>query len=102
MGCLLLPFELIFDGMIEGYFALMQWIVPNRIFGERVRIILKIFAGIFTSALLFFMILGIFAMLNNDEGIKYIGKLMFFIPLGISIVQIIIGIVIHYISNKKR
>ncbi len=26
MGCLLFPFELIFDGVLEGWFCLMQWI----------------------------------------------------------------------------
>ena len=53
MGCLLFPLELLFDGIIEGWFFLMEWIVPEHYISHTVRIVLKIFvryccvAGVF-------------------------------------------------------
>lgn len=101
MGCLLLPFELLFDGAIEGWFHLMQLIVPEKVLSQGYRIALKIIVGIFTIILFLSMFLGIFALISNDEYTNYIGKYMVFIPLVISAVQIILGIVFRCTKNKK-
>lgn len=41
-------------------------------------------------------------ILIDDADTKQFGKYMFFIPLGISIIQIVIGIVVRIISKKKE
>lgn len=101
MGCLLFPFELLFDGAIEGWLYLMQWIVPEKGLSRGLCIGLKILVGIFTIVLLISMILGIFALISEDEYVNYIGKFMVFIPLGISVVQIVFGIIFRFVSKKK-
>ena len=52
MGCLLLPFELIFDLIFDGWINLMQMIVPERTSSKNFRIILKILVYIFTLSLI--------------------------------------------------
>ena len=101
VGCILFPFELIFEGIIEGWFYLMQWFVPERVLRKGFRTALKIIVGIFTIILFLFMFLGIFALLSDDEYTNYIGKFMVFIPLGISVAQIILGIIVRCITKKK-
>ena len=59
MGCLLLPFELILDLIIEGWFSLIQWILPEKIFSNVFRNVLKILIGIFSAILLIIFIIGI-------------------------------------------
>ena len=81
MGCLLLPFELIFDLIFDGWINLMQMIVPERTSNKNFRIILKILVYIFTSVLLFSIVIGLFALILNDENINRIGKYMIFIPV---------------------
>ncbi len=101
MGHLLFPFELLFEGAIEGWFYLMQWIVPEKELRQGSRMVLKILVGIFTSILLLSMFLGIFAFISDDEYTNHIGKYMVFIPLGISVVQIISRIIFRCTAKKK-
>ena len=79
----------------------MQWIVPQKQIGKRFRIILKIIVGTITALLLITMLLGIFAMISADEYIRHIGRRMVLIPLVISLVQIIIGIILRTIERKR-
>lgn len=102
MGCLLFPLELLVDGIIEGWLFLMEWIIPERYISRTFRIILKIFVWIFSALLLFVMLLGVFAIISDDVYTKQIGRYMIFIPLGISAVQILIGIIVRIISKKKK
>ena len=78
MGCILFPFELIFEGIIEGWFYLMQWFVPERVLRKGFRTALKIIVGIFTIILFLFMFLGIFALLSDDEYTNYMGCTNYF------------------------
>lgn len=101
MGCLGFLPELIFESVLDGYFTLMQWIVPQKQIGKHFRIVLKIIVGIITALLLFAMLLGVFAMFSADEYIRYIGRCMVFIPLAVSVVQIVFGIILRIIARKK-
>ncbi len=94
--------ELVFDGIIEAWLMIMQWIVPEKTLGKYTRIILQIIVGIFTCLLLFIMLLGLFAIISDDPDTKLLGKYMVFIPLGISAVQIIIGIIVRIVAKKKN
>ena len=102
MGCLLLPFELIFDLIFDGWINLMQMIVPERTSNKNFRIILKILVYIFTSVLLFSIVIGLFALIPNDENINRIGKYMIFIPVVISIVQVVCGIIARCIRKREK
>ena len=99
MGCLLFPFELLFDGIFEGWLYLMEWIVPERFISPTFRIVLKVIVWIFSFFLLLIMGLGIFAIISPDPDTHLLGKYMLFVPLGISAVQIVFGIIVR---TKKK
>ena len=102
MGCLFLPFELLVDAIIDGWFFLMEWIIPERYLSRTFRIVLKICVCVFSGLLLFAMLLGVFAIISDDAYVKQIGRYMLFIPLGISAVQITLGIIVRLVSKKKK
>ena len=66
MGCLFFPLELLVDGIIEGWFYLMEWIIPERYITRTVRIVLKVFVWILSSLLFVIMFLGVFAIISPD------------------------------------
>ncbi len=102
MGCLFFPLDLLVDSIIEGWIYLMEWIVPERYISRTLRIVLKVLVLIFSYLLLFVMFLGVFALISDDAYTKQIGRYMVFIPLGISIVQILLGIIVRIVSKKKK
>lgn len=102
MGCLLFPLEFLVDSIIEGWFYLMEWIIPEKYISRTFRIVLKVIVWIFSSLLYAIMFLGIFAIISSDPDTHLLGKYMVFIPLGISAVQISLGIIVRIITKKKK
>lgn len=102
MGCLFFPLELLVDGIIEGWFYLMAWIIPDRYITRTLRIVLKVFVWIFSGLLFVIMFLGIFAIISPDPDTHLLGKYMILIPLGISAIQILLGVIVRIISNRKK
>ena len=102
MGCIFFPLELLVDGVIEGWFCLMEWIIPGRYITRTVRIVLKVFVWIFSGLLFVIMVLGVFAIISPDPDTHLLGKYMLFIPLGISAIQILFGIIVRIISKEKK
>lgn len=108
MGCLLVPFkligfllELLEDALVDGWCYLMRRILPEKEISQKARFVVEIIFDLFSGALLFATVVGIILMLFGDEYMKYLGKFMLFIPLGIGVVQIIAGILLRRISKKK-
>ena len=102
MGCLFFPLELLVEAIVEGWFFLMEWIIPERYLSRTFRTILRILVWVFSALLLFIMLLGVFALISDDIYVRQIGKYMLFIPLGISAVQIIFGIIVRIVSKRKK
>ncbi len=104
MGCLLelllLPFEALFELIIGGWFELMQWIVPDKYISRGLKIALKIVVGVFSAVVFIILIIGLLAALLTEATVFDLWKLIF-IPLGISIVQILWGVIVRCITNKK-
>ena len=104
MGCLLeiilLPFELILELIVDGWFSLMQWIIPKKNIGKSTRLALKIVVGIFSGALLIVFLIGILAAALTDATVMDLWKWIF-IPIGISLAQIILGIIVRIVTRKK-
>lgn len=100
MGLIGFLFEFIFDSIIEGYFALMQWIIPQKWLSKNFQTVLKIIVYIFTALLFITMFFGIFALISDDEYTKAIGRYMVFIPLAISLVQIVFGIIMRVVIRN--
>ncbi len=99
MGCL---FEFIFDVFIDGWFDLMLLIGPEKWSSKRLQIFLKIIVVIITCLLFIVMFLGVFALISDDEYTKTIGRYMVYIPLAISLVQILLGITLRIIAKKYK
>lgn len=90
--------ELLGDYIIDTWFALMQLIVPKTSNEKNTRIIQKAVVGIFSCLLLVSLTLGIFAIISDDSYTHVLGQYMVFIPLCISAVQIILGIIVHIVE----
>lgn len=91
-------FDLIIDSIVDCWFDIMEWIVPKKTIGKKARIILKIIVFIFTLLLFISLLFGIFAIISDDPYTHLIGKYMVFIPLCISAVQIILGIIVRIVE----
>ena len=102
MDCLFFPLELLVDAIIEGWFFLMEWIIPEQYLSRTFRTVLRILVWVFSALLLFIMLLGVFALISDDIYVRQIGKYMLFIPLGISTVQIVFGIIVRIVSKRKK
>lgn len=102
MGCLFFPLELLGDAIIDGWFFLMEQIVPERYLSRTLRTVLRILVWVFSAFLLFLMLLGVFALISDDIYIKQIGRRMLFLSLGISAAQIFFGIIVRLVSRKKK
>ena len=100
MDWIIVFLEIILDGICEGWFYLMQMIVPKKMKNKYFRIMLKIFVGIYSIALLICTIIGISYLFSNDDHYKAIGMYMVCIPLAISVLQIVGSIVLR-IKNKE-
>ena len=104
MGCLfdvlLFPFDCLFELIIDGWFSLMQWIIPQKQLGRGTRLLLQIIIGVFSAVLLITFCIGVLGAIFTEATALDLWKLIF-IPLGISIVQILIGILVRLTSRKK-
>ncbi|MBE7064420.1 MAG: hypothetical protein E7384_01220 [Ruminococcaceae bacterium] len=96
--------DLIVDMIIYGWLELMQWIIPKKI-NKKAQIALKVIVWIVSIILLFFILLGVFGLLisliSSDLVVRKLSLYFIFIPLGISLIQIIFGIVIRAVKNKR-
>jgi len=106
LGCCLLeifflPFELIIDLIFDGWFSVMAWIIPEKHFGKAATIILKVIVGIFSCALLTIFLIGVFGALFTEATIIDLWQWIF-IPLGFSLVQIGLGIIVRINTRKKQ
>ncbi len=104
MGCLfeliLFPFELILDIIFEGYISIMQWIIPERYIKKGFKTVLKVIVWIISIVLLVILIIGLLAALHPEVTVFDLWKLIF-VPLAIILVQIILGVIVRFIVNKK-
>ncbi|MBO5421365.1 MAG: hypothetical protein J6A67_05430 [Clostridia bacterium] len=105
MGCLfnilVLPFEFILEEIIGNWFVSMTWIVPKNIGGKFFRFFLKFLIAIEMIILALFFVIGIISAISPDLTVWDLCKLIF-IPLGISIVQILVGAIVKFASNKDN
>lgn len=104
MGCLfeilVLPFEFIFEFIFGNWFDAMSWIVPNNSGSKIKKLFLKGLIVIECCAFAVISLIGLLTAIFTDLTIFDLWKLIF-IPLGISIAQILIGAVVKA-SNKKN
>ena len=101
MDWIIVFLEIIFEGICEGWFYLMQKCVPDKMENKKFRFVLKIVVGVFSIVLLVCVLVGISFWLSNDEHSRSLGMYMVFIPLAISGLQIAGGVAFH-IKNKKK
>jgi hypothetical protein len=105
MGCLfellVLPIEYLLELIIDGWFSLMQWIIPEKYINKGIKIVLRVVVWIVSFALLVTLIIGLLAALLTEATVFDLWKLIF-IPLAIALVQIMLGVVVRYVINKNN
>lgn len=87
--------ELMIDMIIDMWFYAMERIVPKKTLSKGTRIVLKLIVSIFSLLLFITMILGVFAVISDDPSTRQAGRCMILVPLGISAVQILLGIAVR-------
>ena len=112
MGCLinifLFPiglisdlFELVIEIIFDGYIDLMQMIVPNNHLSKGLRIFIKIIVHIFSILLLITFHIGLLEALLTEATVIDLW-IPIFIPLGISLLQILLGFIVRHTKRKKQ
>ena len=94
--------EFIVDVIIDLWFEAMLLIIPERAKSKLVHRLIKI--AVWTFACLLFIVMGIgfFGLFSSDADTKHLAKCMVFIPLGISGLQIIAGLIVRKLSKKRK
>lgn len=100
MGCLIeFIMEIFIEVIFELWMALMTLIVPDKYDSEKLEKNIKIFCAI----LVFTMIAGLMVLsLGTTHVVKKIGLYMIIIPFGISVIQIIAGLILKIVEHKKH
>ncbi|MBP3414300.1 MAG: hypothetical protein J6L81_03755 [Clostridia bacterium] len=107
MGCIAeLFFEIFVEGIVEligyCYIKLMQLIVPDKTVPEKAKKIIKNTVTTISALLGIVLIIGLIFLLQDDPFMKSIGRYMTYIPLGIMLVQIVLGIVVKAVNSLKK
>lgn len=101
-GCLFFPLELLFEAIFDGWFYLMELIIPEKYISHKLHSFLKFLVWTFCAILLCAMMVGGGASLSDDADTKQFGKQLLFVTLVISAVQILIGIIVRTVTKKKE
>lgn len=98
MGCL---FELFGELVVDGYVELMCLILPRKKISKTARFVLELVVEIFSILLLLCVLFGIFQCFETDPWERMVGKYMVWIPVGIIVSQIGLGIVARVLAKKR-
>ena len=108
MGCLFeflfeLIFEIVFDGIFYAYYWLMSLIVPSKTVSKKTERRIKTAVKVFCVFSMIFMFIGLMLMLasDGDKLLVLIGKLMLYIPLGITVLQVVLGIIAKIVTRNN-
>ena len=98
MGCLYeFIFELVLEVFFEGYIKLMQLCVSKFNLSEKKRKRVNSAIKIFCSLLILSLFCGLVLLLVQSPTAKTIGNYLALIPIVISIIQIVVGLVISFV-----
>lgn len=108
MGCLFeflfeFIFEIVFDGIFYAYYWLMSLIVPSKTVSKKTERRIKTAVKVFCAFSMIFMFIGLMLMLasDGDKLLVLIGKLMLYIPLGITVLQVVLGIIAKIVTRNN-
>ena len=109
MGCLLelifgMAFEIVGEAIYTLYVRLITSFVPEHQFNPKLRKKIKKGISVFTGVLFICALWGLFTLLEwRDSSVSTtVGVCMFFIPLGITGVFILIGMIDRIIRSKRK
>lgn len=101
MGCLFGFPSFIIDCLDFIYEELMLMILPNKKISPIVHAILELTITAFSGLCIVSFFLGLIMQINDDSFTRYIGRYLIFIPLGLSVLQIVLGVVVKIRSKRK-
>lgn len=93
--------EIFIEAFMTFFMWLMELIVPEKTFGEKMEKAIRKAIKIFSAILFIMLIIGIILFVQEDEKIKLVGKFLTYIPLAIIIVQIVAGVVMKLTKHFK-
>ena len=91
--------ELLADMIFDAWFEFISWIIPANKFGKVARFFIKSVVGIFIFVIFVLVVLGVFMLFSGE---LEIGLFTILIALGLSIPQIVIGIIVRVVSKNKK
>ncbi len=94
--------DFIVDAIIDLWFEAMLLIIPERAKSKLALTIIKVIVWVFVCLLFMVMGIGFFGLFSDDPDTKQLAEYMVFIPLGISAVQIVAGIVLRKVSKRRK
>lgn len=94
-------FELICDLIVDGYVELMCLVLPRKRIGKVARFVLELVVQIVSVLLLSCILFGIFQCFETDPWERMLGKCMVWIPVGIIVTQIGLGIILRAVRKKR-
>lgn len=94
--------EIFCEIFVAVYIELMTLIVPEKIQKEIPEEKIKHAVVYFILFLIAMALLGLFLWTSANPHIKTAGKCMMIAPLVISVIQIIAGIILHFVRKKKK
>lgn len=94
--------EFIVDAIIDLWLEAMLLIIPERAKSKLALTLIKVIVWIFICLLFVIMGIGFFGIFSDDPDTKQLAEYMVFIPLGISAVQIVAGIIVRKILKKRK
>lgn len=80
----------------------MQLIVPKKSISKRTQTVLKVIVGIITIICFTSMFFCVIAMISDDVEVHLLGMYFAFIPLGIIVLQIAVGIIVKIFNKPKK
>lgn len=91
--------ELLGDMIFDAWFEFLLWIVPSNKFGKVARFLIKSIVGFFVFVIFILVVLGVFMLFSGE---LEIGLFTILIALGLSIPQIVVGIIVRVFSKNKK
>ncbi len=102
MGCLFeFLFEVVLEFFTEGITRLMCMVIPKHSLSKKAYKFVKGIVFVFSVLLLSSIFIGFMLILSGDASEKTAGYYMLFIPLGIIVIQITLGLVARKRTKLK-
>ncbi len=93
-------FEIIVEGVGSLWMYLMCLVLPKGL-SKRARAVLRGCVAVLCVVIFLSMLIGVILMCSEGALTQTVGRYLFFIPLAITLLQILLGIVVKLLQNRR-